>query len=332
MDPTQLNVRPETGEGEARAPEAVRLSSFSVDHPPADLVADLIEATRLVPADRLALARGRAGQRGSFADAIVAEGLASRDAVTRVAAARHRLPVVDLGTVGVSPDAVGLVPLHVLLRVVALPYRLEGPTLHVAIADPDNVQAIDELRLATRHQLALSVAPWDDIVAELERLGRAAETSSVAVPPSPDLSRDFGDLAIIDSEAVAELEEEDGVSEGPIVRIVNSIILQAAEDGASDVHFEAHEDGLVVRFRVDGVLHEMQRIPLRLMAGVTTRLKVLAKLDIAERRRPQDGRISLKATSAGRILDIRLATLPTVAGETVVMRLLDKSRSAPTLE
>src|SRR5581483_11810168 len=110
------------------------------------------------------------------------------------------------------------------------------------------------------------------------------------------------------------------------------IILQAAEDGASDLHFEAQEDGLVVRFRIDGVLHEVQRIPKRLMAGVTTRLKVLAKLDIAERRKPQDGRISLRAAAAGRVLDIRLATLPTVAGETVVMRLLDKSKSAPTLE
>jgi len=110
------------------------------------------------------------------------------------------------------------------------------------------------------------------------------------------------------------------------------VILQAAEDGASDIHFEAHEDGLVVRFRIDGLLHEVQRIPKRLAPGVTTRLKVLAKLDIAERRRPQDGRISLRAAAAGRLLDIRLATLPTVVGETVVMRLLDKSKSPPTLE
>src|SRR5262249_27989682 len=101
---------------------------------------------------------------------------------------------------------------------------------------------------------------------------------------------------------------------------------------ASDVHFETQEDALVVRFRIDGVLHEVQQIPKRLAAGVTTRLKVLAKLDIAERRKPQDGRISLRSTAEGRLLDIRVATLPTVAGETVVMRLLDKSRKAPSLE
>ncbi len=128
-----------------------------------------------------------------------------------------------------------------------------------------------------------------------------------------------------------DLEAEDGVSDVPLVRLVNSVLFQAAEDGASDVHFEPQEDALVVRFRIDGVLNEMQRIPKRLIPGVTTRLKVLAKMDIAERRKPQDGRISLNAAAAGRNLDIRVATLPTVEGEKMVMRLLDKSRRPPTL-
>jgi type IV pilus assembly protein PilB len=116
------------------------------------------------------------------------------------------------------------------------------------------------------------------------------------------------------------------------VRLVNSIIFEAAEDGASDVHFEPQADSLLVRFRIDGVLHEAQRIPKKSAVGVTTRLKVLAKLDIAERRKPQDGRISLSSTAAGRVLDVRVATLPTVEGESVVMRLLDKSKKPPTLE
>ncbi len=133
-------------------------------------------------------------------------------------------------------------------------------------------------------------------------------------------------------EEADDLEVDDGVSDAPLVRLVNSVIFQAAEDGASDVHFEPQEDALIVRFRVDGVLQEVQRIPKRMTPGVTTRLKVLAKLDIAERRKPQDGRISLNAAAAGRMLDIRVATLPTVEGEKVVMRLLDKSRRAPTLE
>ena len=143
--------------------------------------------------------------------------------------------------------------------------------------------------------------------------------------------------ALLEAEAEAEdasgddLDADDGISDGPLVRLVNSLIFQAAEEGASDVHFEPQEDSLVVRFRIDGVLREVQRIPKRMSAGVTTRLKVLAKLDIAERRKPQDGRITLSTAAVGRMLDIRLATLPTVEGEKVVMRLLDKSRRAPTL-
>src|SRR5207244_11192090 len=120
-------------------------------------------------------------------------------------------------------------------------------------------------------------------------------------------------------EEIDDLESDDGISDVPLVRLVNSIIFQAAEDGASDIHFEPQEDALAVRLRIDGVLHEVQRIPKRMMAGVTTRLKVLAKLDIAERRKPQDGRISLNAAAAGRMLDIRVATLPTAGGGSGVM-------------
>ena len=139
------------------------------------------------------------------------------------------------------------------------------------------------------------------------------------------------DFEVIDEDE-DDLEVDDGVSDAPLVRLVNSIIMQAATDGASDIHFEPQEDALLVRVRVDGVLNEVQRIPKRMANGVTTRLKVLAKLDIAERRKPQDGRISLDARAVGRMLDIRVAVLPTVEGEQVVMRLIDKSRKTPTLE
>ena len=322
MEHGQPDLSPLTaGAEEVAASTSAPTPSLGIDNMPAELVADLIEATRLVPLDRLALVRGLARQGMSFADALVSEGLASSEGVARMRAARHRLPLVDLRMTSVSAEASVLVPLHVLRRAVALPYQLEGETLHVAIADPQNVHAIDELRLATRFQLSLGVAALDDILVELDRMDRISD-AVVESLEDPEY----------DDDTVADLEEDDGVSDGPIVRMVNSIMLEAAEDGASDVHFEAHEDGLVVRFRVDGVLHVTQRIPRQHMSGVTTRLKVLAKMDIAERRRPQDGRISLRAAAAGRLLDIRLATLPTVAGETVVMRLLDKSKSAPTLE
>jgi type IV pilus assembly protein PilB len=241
----------------------------------------------------------------------------------RMLAERHRLPLVDLAVTGVSPEALKLVPLRVLERVVAVPYAVDETSLRVALTDPDNIHGIDELRLAARRPVEFAVAPREDVQLEIRRLARANEAFGALL--------DNGAFEVVEEDAADDLEADDGISDGPVVRLVNSIIFQAAEDGASDVHFEPQEDALVVRFRVDGVLNIAQRIPKQYSAGVTTRVKVLAKLDIAERRKPQDGRITLGAAAAGRMLDIRVATLPTVEGESVVMRLLDKSRRAPTL-
>jgi type IV pilus assembly protein PilB len=293
-----------------------------------ELLVDLLGSTGLIPEDKLALARGRARQSGSLSRALVEEGLATSEGIARRQAARHRLPLVDLTVTGVDQRAVETVQLHVLERIVAIPYELDGNVLRVAVADPANVQGIDELRLATRHQIELAVAASDDILGELQRLERVSGVASYRQVSDP--------FAIAEAEEEfapeTDLEAEDGLSDTPVVRLVNSVLFQAAEDGASDVHFEPQEDALVVRFRIDGVLQEVQRIPLRLVAPVTTRLKVLAKLDIAERRKPQDGRISVNAQAAGRTLDVRVATLPTVDGESVVMRLLDKSKKPPTLQ
>jgi type IV pilus assembly protein PilB len=292
----------------------------------AELVADLLEATGLIAGDKLAGIRGRVKQGGSFAQALLEEGAASQEGIARTLASRFHLPFLDLPLTGVSEDAAKELPIHVMERVIAVPYALEGDVLRVAVADPGNVHAIDELRLATRFQLGLAVASREDIENEIRRLLRASEAFGARAA----VEEDDGFLAEPEEET-DDLEVDDGISDVPLVRLVNSIIFQAAEDGASDIHFEPQEDALAVRLRIDGVLHEVQRIPKRMMAGVTTRLKVLAKLDIAERRKPQDGRISLNAAAAGRMLDVRVATLPTVEGEAVVMRLLDKSKKAPTL-
>jgi type IV pilus assembly protein PilB len=288
----------------------------------ADLVGDLIEPLEIIPRDRLAAAKARAGV-GSLAEALADEGQAQSEGIARSLARRHGLPFIDLEDERPTGDAIEQIPLRALKRVTAIPVTLRDGRLLVALADPANILAVDELRLATKHHLDLAIAGRDEILVELARLERSAEVYETQ-------------SAIDEFEVVEEdgddLEAEDGVSDAPLVRLVNSIIMQAASDGASDIHFEPQGDSLLVRTRVDGVLTEQQRIPKRMAAGVTTRLKVLSKLDIAERRRPQDGRISLNATAVGRLLDIRVATLPTVEGEQVVMRLIDKSRSAPTLE
>ena len=219
--------------------------------------------------------------------------------------------------------AAKLIALAVLERVCAIPFASDGVTIKVAITNPQDVRGLDELKFATRLNVVFHVAARSDVLTELRRLGRAAEAMNAT----------FLDTITVggDDDNQDDLEADDGISDAPLVRLVNSMIFQAAEDGASDIHVEPQENELLVRYRIDGVLHVAHRVPKRLAAGVTTRLKVLAKLDIAERRKPQDGRITLTAAAAGRMLDVRVATLPTVEGEAVTMRLLDKSREVPTL-
>jgi type IV pilus assembly protein PilB len=301
-------------------------SAFSVNGL-AELVADVVEQTGLLSIEDVATVRARA-RTGSFPQALIDEGLAAGERVAEALGTRFGMPLIDLLETGVAADAAGEIPLHVLERVVAIPYQIHEGVLRVAIADPQNVNAIDELKLATRLPLELSIAAREDILGEVKRLARAAEAFGARAL----LEAEEDDQFVEQEEEGDDLEVEDGVSDAPLVRLVNSIIFQAAEDGSSDIHFEPQQDALVVRFRTDGVMHEVQRIPRKMSAGVLTRLKVLAKLDIAERRKPQDGRISLSAAAAGRLLDIRVATLPTVDGEKIAMRLLDKSKTAPTLE
>ena len=292
------------------------------DH--SDLVSEVIGESGLLTPETLEQVRTRA-LGGNFSQALIDEGFANALGVARTLAERYQLPLVDLAVAGVAHEAARTIALPVLERVCAIPFATDGVTLKLAITDPQDVRGLDELRLATRRSIEFYVAAKNDVLTELRRLSRAAEAQNAAFVSNAAAEAD-GDADEDD------LEADDGISDAPLVRLVNSIIFQAAEEGASDIHVEPQEHDLVVRFRIDGVLHVAQRIPKRLTAGVTTRLKVLSKLDIAERRKPQDGRITLTAAAAGRLLDIRVATLPTVEGETVTLRLLYKSREIPTLE
>jgi type IV pilus assembly protein PilB len=293
--------------------------STAVELAHAPMVAEVLGATGLISIDRLAAAAARAGE-GSIVDALVASERGSGVGAEALAA-HHGLPFVELTDLTIDARAIDAVPMAVLQRVVALPYALEGGRLQVVVADPGDVQALDELRLATRYTVQLAVSSREDIELELKRVTRASE----AVERT----------SLVDIEFREGEEEQPGAdevaSDAPLARLMNSILFQAAEDGASDVHLNPTEEGLTVRYRTDGVLHDVQRIPKRLAGGLSTLVKVMAKLDIAERRKPQDGRISLNARTFGRDMDVRVATLPTVWGESTVMRLLDTSRQAPSL-
>jgi type IV pilus assembly protein PilB len=287
-----------------------------------DLVADVIGETGLLPSEKVDLVRRRAAG-GPFSQALVDEGLASALGVARALAEQYHLPLVDLAVAGVDGEAAKALALPVLERACAIPFAADGTAIKIAITDPGDVRGLDQLRLATRLSVQFFVAAKNDVLTELRRLSRASEAMSATFDE---------ETATIEGDDEDDLDADDGISDAPLVRLVNSMIFQAAEDGASDIHVEPQENELIIRYRIDGVLHVAHRVPKRLAAGVTTRLKVLAKLDIAERRKPQDGRITLNAAAAGRMLDIRVATLPTVEGESVTMRLLDKSREVPTLE
>jgi type IV pilus assembly protein PilB len=236
----------------------------------------------------------------------------------RALAEMHGLGYVNLRRLSIDKQALEAIPLPVLERFQAVPYAFENGTLHVALADPSDLQLVDDLRSVSPHPIKFSVAAAADIAFELRNLARSNEVHQRS-EFLDELPTEEGDLTAAD-----------GVSDAPPIRLVNSIILQAAEEGASDVHFLPKSDALVARIRIDGVLTEVERIPKRVASGVITRIKVLAKLDITEHRLAQDGRFTLRLKT-GRVLDVRVAVLPTVGGEGVIMRLLDKSRKPPTL-
>ncbi len=231
--------------------------------------------------------------------------------LTKALATKFGIEYLDLTTVQLDMSAAGLMSERLCRRYGAIPVRfIDDTTLQVAMVDPANVLVADDLRIMTGYTILPAIASEEDVFGAISKLNRLDDQ----VHENPD-SVVTGDEEITD---IREMTEEP-----PIVKLVNSVIAQSVDDGASDIHFEPQAKELVIRFRLDGVLHEVMSVPRRMQSGVISRLKVMAELDIAERRVPQDGRIGLVV--GGKPIDMRVATLPTVYGEKIVMRLLDKS-------
>lgn len=229
-------------------------------------------------------------------------------------ASRLGLAYVDLTEFAVDASVVGSVPDSLARRHVALPIARAGERIMVAVADPQNVVILDDIAAVVRAPIVAVVAEPESILAAIDRYHRV--DSEVE-----ELTSAFAGGAEAESDAWSQDVGDAGTDEAPIIRFVNLIISQAITDRASDVHIEPGRDELRVRYRIDGVLTTVQRVPRSMIPGVISRLKVMAELDIGERRRPQDGRISV--SHAGRTVDLRVATLPTVWGEKVVARVLD---------
>jgi type IV pilus assembly protein PilB len=262
---------------------------------------------------------------GAVTTNLVKIGAISEEGLLEFLTAHYRVPSVDLRAVDPEAAVVRLLPPDVATKFLALPLSRTGRRLTVAMAQPSNLFAIDDIKFITGFEVDTVVATEGAIKKQLDKFFDSAGTMA-------DVMKGFEeDLEVVESddeEAAAE-----GLSlaeEAPIVKLVNSLIADAVRKGASDIHVEPYEKTLRVRFRIDGALYEMMAPPFKFKAAILSRLKIMAELDIAERRVPQDGRIKIKVVN--RPIDLRVSTLPTIYGEKIVMRILDKTNLNIDLE
>ncbi|HWY18997.1 MAG TPA: ATPase, T2SS/T4P/T4SS family [Solirubrobacteraceae bacterium] len=239
-------------------------------------------------------------------------GALTRDGLSRALAERYGLDHLDLGAFSVDMSAANLVTTNSAKRYQAVPVAFaDKRTLLVAMADPANVLAVDDIAIMTGYEVRVAVAPPDDIAGLISRLDRLEDVVSDS---HEQLEEEGGAAEVVDLHETAD--------DAPVIKLVNQIVAQAVERGASDVHLAPDGRELRVRFRIDGVLQDVTTVPRRMAAGVVSRVKIMAELNIAERRLPQDGRVGLAVE--GRHVDLRVVTLPSVHGEAVVLRVLDK--------
>jgi type IV pilus assembly protein PilB len=277
----------------------------------------LLLARGLLSEDQLQEAMETAQQRGrSLGRVLIELGFVTEAGLVAILAEQLGLEFIDLADATLDSSAIALVPEATARRHSCIPVRIEDDKLILAMADPANVVAVDDIRALTKRDVRTMVATKVDVQGAINRyyrLDSAAESLAEEAAAAQDA----------DQQSLEEAIGSAGAEDAPIIKLVNLLITQAVNDRASDIHIEPQERDVLVRYRVDGVLHEVMRPPKSVQAGMTSRLKIMADVNIAERRIPQDGRISL--TVQGKQIDIRLATLPTVHGEKIVMRILDKS-------
>jgi type IV pilus assembly protein PilB len=252
---------------------------------------------------------------------LVEKGVLNNDGLARALAERYGLDHLDLGVFTVDMSAANLVTTAAAKRYQSVPVAfVDKRTLLVAMTDPSNVLAVDDIAIMTGYEVRVAVAAPEDIAALISRLDRLEDVVA------------GGDVA--ESEAESEGAEivdlRETADDAPVIKLVNQIVGQAVEQHASDVHLSPDGKETRVRFRVDGVLQDVTTVPRRLGPGVVSRVKIMAELDISERRVPQDGRVGL--TVDGRHVDLRVVTLPSVHGESIVMRILDKESVVMKLE
>jgi len=262
---------------------------------------------------------------------LVKLGFVKETDLTKMLARQYRMPAVDLTKFEVDPRIAKLVPSDLAIKHLLLPLKRDGRTLTVAMVDPTNLGVVDDLKFITRYDIFPVIAGEYTLRNAIEK---HYETGDAQMQ---DLLADIAGELEGDVEVVENKEEEmssaalaAAVEDAPVVKLLNAILTDAVRRGASDIHFECFEHELRVRYRIDGALVEVMKPPLKLRAALISRFKIMASLNIAERRVPQDGRIKLKIGK--KVIDYRVSTLPTLFGEKVVLRILDKGNLTLDLE
>jgi type IV pilus assembly protein PilB len=297
----------------------------------ADRIGGLLVREGLITADQLAAALREARQAGSrLGTAVIRLGFLSEADMTRALGRQYRVPAVDLDRINVDPRILRLIPGELARKHLVLPLRRVGRTLTVAMANPTDASAVDALKFLTRLEIDPVIAGEVSLRRHLDGYYSGRDDDGL----NQLLEQIEGG---VDVELLQEKEEEVNlaalqaqVDDAPVVKLINGILTDAVLRGASDIHIEPYEKEMRVRYRIDGALFEVMKPPMRMKAALTSRIKIMAQLNIAERRVPQDGRIKMKLKN--KVVDFRVSTLPVIFGEKIVLRILDAGNLTLDLE
>ncbi|MFQ5549860.1 MAG: type IV-A pilus assembly ATPase PilB [Gemmatimonadales bacterium] len=281
---------------------------------------DLLVKEGLITSDQLteALTEGRnSGMRLGYC--LVKLGMVQEVEITKMLARQFRLPAVDLSKFQVDPAILKLVPADVAVKHHVLPLKREGRTITVAMADPKDGATIDDLKFITRYDIFPVIAGDFTLKHQIEKYYE--QTVAQLANILKDIEEE-DELEIVEEDDEDDQVPMDLADDAPVVKLINGILTDAVKRGVSDIHIEPFENEFRVRYRVDGSLQEVMKPPIKLKAAITSRVKIMSSLNIAERRVPQDGRIKLKMGK--RVIDFRVSTCPVIFGEKIVMRILDK--------
>ena len=258
---------------------------------------------------------------------LVDTGITTEDSIATTLAAQMSIPYLNLNEITITPEVLTTIPDGIVRSHNLLPVKLEGNRLQITMSDPLDVFIIDEITFQTGYELEIGISPESQIEAAIKHYYGNSESLQNAVD---NLAAERKTEVSLDESFFTTFDLNDEEQNVPIINLVNTIIQQAINDKASDIHIEPDEEVVRVRYRIDGILNELMKAPKTIQSELISRLKIMAQMDISEKRLPQDGRIKVKVQNKS--IDLRVSSLPTVFGEKIVIRILDKSRLSLTLD